>query len=87
MTGTRKVDELDSGIDLELTLPLKPSDFELKRHLVTLIVGQVLEDDAVLFDADVELWGDFLGESELPDFGVLVKFSWEMSVCTRQDLT
>ena len=41
------------------------------------MVGQVFEDDAGLFDADVEqLCGDFLGESEeIPDFGVLVKFS------------
>ena len=49
-TGTCNIDELDSGIDLELMLTLKPPDSELKRHLVTLIVGQVLEDDVVLFD-------------------------------------
>ncbi len=43
------------------------------------MVGQVFEDDAGLFDTDVEqLWGDFLGESEeIPDFGVLD--NWEMS--------
>ena len=77
--------ELDSGIDLGLvTLPLKLPDFESKRHRDTLIVGQVLEDDAVLFDGDVEHWGDFLGE-ELRDLGlgVLVKFNWDMSVGTR----
>ena len=85
-TGTRicRADDEESvsGMDLEVTFPtLKPPEFELKRHLDTLMVGQVFEDDAGLFDADVEqLCGDFLGESEeIPDFGVLVKFSWVIS--------